>query len=190
MVLSIQVLLHTPSLNLLVGETILDTIVALLNYNICWIKEDCYRKIKCTQILQRTSQVTHVNSRLYHSFSYQIKVRNSTCMLPTQKACLSKVYLDNTITKSNQYRAHCLKTFENSQENFQLNIWVWDWNILTLMYVLAENILSSPFSNSDIWVENFLENTQKFYDGRAWRHVILLNNTFWPFDPVFQFINI
>jgi hypothetical protein len=25
-----------------------------------------------------------------------------------------------------------------------------------------------PFSDSDIWVENFLENAQKFYDGGAW----------------------
>jgi hypothetical protein len=46
-------------------------------------------------------------------------------------------------------------------------------NVIKLLNILKK-ILSSniqvrtpPFSDSDIWVENFLENTQRFYDGGA-----------------------
>jgi hypothetical protein len=37
-----------------------------------------------------------------------------------------------------------------------------------------------PFSDSDILVENFLENTQKFYDGGAWTPVLLVTDLSWP----------
>ena len=36
------------------------------------------------------------------------------------------------------------------------------------MLSMSRIFSTPPFSDSDIWVENFLENTQKFYDGGAW----------------------
>jgi hypothetical protein len=44
---------------------------------------------------------------------------------------------------------------------------VWTFSSLRMLS-MSRIFPAPPFSDSDIWVENFLENTQKFYDGGAW----------------------
>jgi hypothetical protein len=39
-----------------------------------------------------------------------------------------------------------------------------------------------PFSDLDIWVENFLENAQKFYDIGAWSFLDFSFDTFKDYD--------
>jgi hypothetical protein len=74
---------------------------------------------------------------------------------------------------SQDFRPQCHKTFEYSQLKYLILIMGMQrifsiWAYLSLrMFSKLWIFSTSPFQDSDIWVENFLENTQKFYDGGA-----------------------
>jgi hypothetical protein len=75
-------------------------------------------------------------------------------------------------------RPHRHKTFEYSQGNSQLKYLSQRMVELEISLTLItfsdldmyrlQKLSAPPFSDSNIWVENFLENTQKFYDIGAW----------------------
>jgi hypothetical protein len=79
---------------------------------------------------------------------------------------------------SSQSWPHRHKTFEHSQGNSQLKYLrkrmvelEISSTLITFLDVSMHRLRkfsAAAFSDSDIWVENFLKNTQKFYDIGAW----------------------
>jgi hypothetical protein len=103
-------------------------------------------------------------------FLYQV---SSKSLKRFRRSCKDKVlFKENAMSWP-----HCHKTFEYSQENSQLkylSMTMMKLKIVsTCMYLglrlyLGLIIFSAHlFSYPDIWVENFLKNTENFYDGGA-----------------------